>query len=302
LTTLYTDGSCLENPNGPGGWGFVVIENDVIVDEMSGHDPSTTNNRMEMTAAIRGLEQTQPSDAVEINSDSQYVINTMTKGWKRKANQDLWADLDRLVDERRVTWKWVKAHVGHELNEKADKLANDAAHGFVVAGGQSPEAAEESEQLQLTHILPTGEASMVDVGEKAETERVAVARGTVVMAPETLRLIRDNALEKGDVLSTARLAGIMAAKKTDQLIPLCHQIPLNQVTVDFDTSADDRIEIEASTKTTYKTGVEMEALTAVSVAALTIYDMAKAIDRGMRIEAVRMVRKSGGKSGDWEFD
>ncbi|NQW18014.1 MAG: cyclic pyranopterin monophosphate synthase MoaC [Chloroflexi bacterium] len=143
---------------------------------------------------------------------------------------------------------------------------------------------------------------MVDVGEKAETERVAVARGTVVMEPETLRLIRENALEKGDILSTARLAGIMAAKKTDQLIPLCHQIPLNQVTVEFDTSADDRIEIESSAKTTYKTGVEMEALTAVSIAALTIYDMAKAIDRGMRIESVRMVRKSGGKSGDWEFE
>lgn len=271
----------------------MVIENGVIVSELSGHDPSTTNNRMEMTAAIRGLEQTQPSDAVEINSDSQYVIKTMTLGWKRKANQDLWAELDRLVAARRVTWKWVKAHVGHELNEKADKLANDAAHGVVVDG---------SEPRQLTHISPTGEASMVDVGEKAETERVAVARGTVVMEPETLRLIRENALEKGDILSTARLAGIMAAKKTDQLIPLCHQIPLNQVTVEFDTSADDRIEIESSAKTTYKTGVEMEALTAVSIAALTIYDMAKAIDRGMRIESVRMVRKSGGKSGDWEFE
>jgi cyclic pyranopterin phosphate synthase len=279
----------------------VVIENGAIVTEFSGHDPSTTNNRMEMTAAIRGLEKTQPSDVVEVNSDSQYVINTMTKGWKRKANQDLWAELDRLVDARQVTWKWVKAHVGDELNEKADKLANDAAHEVVV-NGVSNGSLEESEQLRLTHISPTGEALMVDVGEKAETERVAVARGTVVMRPETLRLIRDNALGKGDVLSTARLAGIMAAKKTDQLIPLCHQIPLNQVTVDFDTSVDDRIEIEASAKTTYKTGVEMEALTAVSIAALTIYDMAKAIDRGMRIEAVRMVRKSGGKSGDWEFD
>ena len=279
----------------------MVIEDGAIVSEMSGHDPSTTNNRMEMTAAIRGLEQTQPSDVVEINSDSQYVINTMTKGWKRKANQDLWAELDRLVDARKVTWKWVRAHVGHELNEKADKLANDAAHGVVVDGNSS-EPGQEVAPRQLTHISTTGEASMVDVGEKAETERVAVARGTVVMEPETLRLIRDNALDKGDVLSTARLAGIMAAKKTDQLIPLCHQIPLSQVTVDFDTSGDDRIEIEASAKTTYKTGVEMEALTAITIAALTIYDMAKAIDRGMRIEAVRMVRKSGGKSGDWEFD
>ena len=279
----------------------MVIEDGAIVSEMSGHDPSTTNNRMEMTAVIRGLEQTQPSDVVEINSDSQYVINTMTKGWKRKANQDLWAELDRLVDARKVTWQWVRAHVGHEFNEKADKLANDAAHGVVIDGNSS-ELGPEVAPRQLTHISTTGEASMVDVGEKVETERVAVAHGTVVMEPETLRLIRDNVLDKGDVLSTARLAGIMAAKKTDQLIPLCHQIPLSQVTVHFDTSGDDRIEIEASAKTTYKTGVEMEALTAVSIAALTIYDMAKAIDRGMRIEAVRMVRKSGGKSGDWEFD
>ena len=151
----------------------------------------------------------------------------------------------------------------------------------------------------LTHLDDQGRASMVDVGWKQETEREAVARGFVSMMPETLRLIKDGLVKKGDVLSTARLAGIMGAKQTPQLIPLCHPIPLNQVAVDFEM--DDRrngIQITATAKTTAKTGVEMEALTAVSVAALTLYDMCKSVDRGMRIQDVRLVRKVGGKSGE----
>ena len=141
---------------------------------------------------------------------------------------------------------------------------------------------------------------MVDVSEKAETERVAVARGAIVMQPDTLRLIREGGFEKGDVLGVARVAGVMAAKNTSQLIPLCHPLPLTQVTVEFDeASSDDRVEITATARTTYRTGVEMEALTAVTVAALTVYDMCKAADRGMQIQDVRLVRKSGGRSGDF---
>ena len=140
---------------------------------------------------------------------------------------------------------------------------------------------------------------MVDVGAKPVTDRVAVARGSVVMKPETLALIRSNGFEKGDVLGVARVAGVMAAKNTAQLIPLCHPLPLDQVTVDFDLdTGESRVDIQATAKTSARTGVEMEAMTAVSVAALTIYDMCKAVDRGMRIEAVRLVRKTGGKSGD----
>lgn len=139
---------------------------------------------------------------------------------------------------------------------------------------------------------------MVDVSEKAETMREARAKGRVVMQPATLELIVAGTAKKGDVLAVARLAGIMAAKQTSTLIPLCHPLPLSSVEIDL-SLAGSGVEITATVRTTGRTGVEMEALTAVSVAALTIYDMVKAVDRGMRIEAVRVVQKSGGKSGDF---
>lgn len=140
---------------------------------------------------------------------------------------------------------------------------------------------------------------MVDVSDKAVTDRVAVARGEVAMRPETLRLIREDGIAKGDVLAVARLAGIMAAKQTATLIPLCHPLALTGIDVGLELDEGAlRVRIEATVRTTDRTGVEMEALTAVSVAALTIYDMCKAVDRGMHIENVRLVSKSGGRSGD----
>ena len=153
---------------------------------------------------------------------------------------------------------------------------------------------------KLTHFDEQGRAAMVDVSAKAETTRIAVARGRVVMAPETLALIREGQVGKGDVLGVARIAGIMAAKRTADLIPLCHPLMLSKVTVDLTPAPPDAVEIEAVVKVTGQTGVEMEALTAVTVAALTIYDMCKAADRAMRIEAVRLMHKSGGKSGTYE--
>ena len=153
---------------------------------------------------------------------------------------------------------------------------------------------------KLTHIAATGEAHMVDVSDKAITARIAVAEGYVVMQAATLALIREGDAKKGDVLGTARLAGIMAAKRTHELIPLCHPISLTKVTVDL--TLDDAlpgVRVEAITKVSGQTGVEMEALTAVSVACLTIYDMVKAADRAMRIEGIRLLQKSGGKSGDF---
>jgi cyclic pyranopterin monophosphate synthase len=150
----------------------------------------------------------------------------------------------------------------------------------------------------LTHIDEAGAARMVDVSAKAETVREATAKGRVIMQAATRALIGEGKAAKGDVLAAARLAGIMAAKRTSDLIPLCHPLPLSGVTVDL-VLGDDFVEISATVRTTGRTGVEMEALTAVSVAALTIYDMVKAVDRGMRIEAIRVVQKSGGKSGDF---
>ncbi len=155
----------------------------------------------------------------------------------------------------------------------------------------------------LTHVDSSGTARMVDVGHKADTERIAVAGGEVRMQPETLRLIREGALKKGDVLTVARVAGIMAAKRTSELIPLCHPLPLTHVEVDMTLDeAERRVMIRATARTTGKTGVEMEALTAVTVAALTVYDMAKAVDRAMRIQNVRLLEKHGGKSGDYIAD
>ena len=154
---------------------------------------------------------------------------------------------------------------------------------------------------RLTHFDKEGKAAMVDVGAKPETERVAVARGRVTMKPETLALVKAGEMGKGDVLGVARLAGIMAAKRTAELIPLCHPLALSSVAVDLTLDeAGPAVEIAATVKLTGRTGVEMEALTAVAVAALTVYDMCKAADRGMAISDIRLVHKSGGKSGTYE--
>lgn len=164
----------------------------------------------------------------------------------------------------------------------------------------------ETDQPRLSHVDEQGHARMVDVSAKDVTSRQATARGRVVMQPETLAMIVEGRAPKGDVLATARIAGIMAAKRTHELIPLCHPLPVSGVTVDLTPApsaargADEAaIEVEATVRVSGQTGVEMEALTAVSVAALTVYDMCKAVERGMRIEGIRLVAKSGGKSGDF---
>lgn len=152
----------------------------------------------------------------------------------------------------------------------------------------------------LTHLAPSGEARMVDVSPKASTERIAVAEGRVVMSSQTLDLVMSGNAKKGDVLGTARIAGIMAAKRTHDLIPLCHPLAISQVIVDLEPDAAlPGITVRATVKVQGQTGVEMEALTAVSVACLTVYDMVKAAEREMRIEGIRLIEKSGGKSGSF---
>ena len=156
---------------------------------------------------------------------------------------------------------------------------------------------------RLSHLNDKGEARMVDVSAKDVTSRVAVAEGFVAMAAETLDLILAGSAKKGDILATARIAGIMAAKRTSELIPLCHPLPLTQVTVDFEPSSDPvGIRVRALTKVDGKTGVEMEALTAVSIACLTIYDMCKAVDREMSFSGIRLIEKRGGRSGDFKAE
>ena len=158
-------------------------------------------------------------------------------------------------------------------------------------------------ETKLTHLDEQGRADMVDVGDKPMTQRMARAAGRVIMKPETLQLIREGNLKKGDVLGVARIAGIMGAKRTADLIPLCHPLPIDSITLELNINEmDSAIAIEARVKTGGKTGVEMEALTAVSVAALTIYDMAKAVDRGMRIVDIRLLEKRGGMRGDYKAE
>ncbi len=304
MVDVYTDGSCLGNP-GPGGWGAIVMDGR-DTRRLSGGDPATTNNRMELTAAIKGIEAVPPGAPVAVHSDSEYLVKTMTKGWKRRVNHDLWERLDALVHSHQVTWEWVRGHAGDPLNEEADRLAvaamNEAAGGpaakppgsrpKAVAGG-APEAA-------LTHVDTEGKAQMVDVGAKPDTERVAKAQGVVSMRPETLALILQGKVEKGDVFTVARIAGIGAAKRTWDLLPLAHQVPLTHIAVDFDADpVGGHVTVTATARTMAKTGVEMEALIAVVLAGLTIYDMCKAVDRGMLLGEVRLLEKRGGASGDY---
>ena len=284
MIDIYVDGSCDGNP-GPGGWAAIIVEGGKRR-EIKGREENTTNNRMEILAAIKGLEQTPQGSHVAIHSDSEYLVRTMTQNWKRKANIDLWHRLDDLVGERDVDWKWIKGHAGHFENERANRLANEMAG----IGDKLPKP---------THFDSEGKVRMVDVSAKPATERTAIAKGSVVMKPATLEMIKQGEMAKGDVLAVAQMAGIMAAKQTSHLIPLCHPLPITSVSVEFKLDVERSVvDITATVKTTAQTGVEMEALTAVSVAALTIYDMGKAVDRGMRIESIRLARKSGGKSGE----
>ena len=255
---------------------------------------------MEITAALQGISHTPQSAEVVVYTDSQYLFGCMTKRWKRLKNVDLLSKLDETVSERKVHWKWMSGDAENSFHQEAHMGANylasldeEAYSSRAKAQATSPPVSEK-----LTHLDAAGRPKMVDIGEKADTERQAVAKGIVKMQPATFSLIKQGKVAKGDVLTTAQLAGIMAAKKAPDLIPLCHPILITNAKVEFKLDeVNSAIEITATVESVGKTGVEMEALTAVAVAALTIYDMCKAVDRGMRIESIRLIRKSGGKSG-----
>ena len=251
MIEIYTDGSCNDRS---GGWGALVVEASRRR-FLSGRASDTTSNRMELTAAIRALESLPQGTEVTLYSDSKCLINTMTLGWKRNANLDLWQSLDNLVNEQRVRWEWVRGHAGNPGNEFADALAEFEAGGRKsrprLERYLTSEATGETPREPLTHIDASGKARMVDVGWKPDTERMAVARGSVVMRPETLDLIKSGGFEKGDVIGVAQIAGIMGAKSTSGLIPLCHPLPLNQVSVEFEIDEDrSAVDVTATASTT----------------------------------------------------
>ena len=300
MVEIYTDGAY--NPVlGQGGWGAVVVE-DSQKRVFSGIVKKTTSNRMEITAALEGILRTPQGSEVVVYTDSQYLFGCMAKGWQRRANRDLWEKLDAAASQRKVRWQWIERNTKNPFHQEAHTLAtNLASQGERLEpvpsekGKGGPKAAVVQE---LTHIDALGRPRMVDVTEKPDTQREAIAKGRVKMQASTLDLLKKGKMPKGNVLAVAQLAGIMAAKQTPHIIPLCHPILIGDVKVEFNLDEENStVEIAATVKSTGKTGVEMEALTATAVTALTIYDMCKAVDRSIQIESLRLIRKSGGKSG-----
>ena len=338
---VYTDGGSVGNP-GPGGYGVVMRDGDQV-QELSRGYRLTTNNRMELMGVLAGLElaaQRGDDRSTVVVSDSRYVVDAVEKGWLdrwatqgwktkkgRVKNVDMWERIRTSVDGRDVEFRWVKGHSGHPENERCDELVGQASSAplyeleidagyesesgstslgentlFGKADNDAP-TSSSSPEPELSHLDASGRASMVSVTEKLPTVRRAVARCKVLMSEQTLDAITSGKVAKGDVLSVARTAGIMAAKRTWELIPMCHQVPLGSVQVDIEPLDDGAgLTIEATAEAEAKTGVEMEALTAASLAALTVYDMCKSAERGIRITDIRLVNKSGGIHGDYAAD
>ncbi len=300
MISIYT-GNVSEGGPGSGGWTALIVDEWGKKSPFSGAEKDATDERMGVKAAVEGLIRTPPGSQVTVYTPSQYVTRNVREGSKPEADKDLWAILDRLVARRSVSWEWVPERGEAPLQEEAAQIARQAAgsKAEAPANGHLLQTVDAESVSSLSHLDEHGEARMVDITDKADSRRVATARGRVVMQPSTLELIRAGQVAKGDVLSVARIAGIMGAKRTAELVPLCHPLLLTDVAVTFELiDADSAVEITATVKTAGKTGAEMEALTAVTISALTVYDMCKAADRRMRVEAVRLLRKSGGKSGN----
>ncbi|MBN1367060.1 MAG: cyclic pyranopterin monophosphate synthase MoaC [Dehalococcoidales bacterium] len=287
MIEVYTDGAF--NPvTQQGGWAAVILENGQKK-VFSGNVPHTTNNRMEITAAMEGLKQLPEKAAVTLYTDSQYLFGCMSRGWERKANRDLWEQIDKVAAARRVKWEWIDQNIINNYQKEAHNMAT---------GQVNPNETKKKTAPELSHIDAAGKPKMVDVSAKPDTEREAIAKCMVRLKPATFALIKEGKAAKGDVLTTAQLAGIIGSKQTPFLIPLCHPLLIDEAKVEFVLDeTNSTVEIKATVKSTGKTGVEMEALTAAAIAALTVYDMCKATDKGIVIDNLRLVKKSGGKSG-----
>jgi len=294
---IYTDGA-YNSALHQGGWGAVIVE-DGQKRVFSGTAKKTTSNRMEITAALEGIRRTQPSAEAIVYTDSQYLFGCMSQGWQRRANRDLWEQLDEAVSQRKVGWQWMERNTTNSFHQEAHNLATSLASQIEKPQPVFPETVQpEAVVEKLTHLDASGRPCMVDVTQKPDTQREAQAKCLVRMKASTFDLLKKGSMPKGDVLAVAQLAGIMGGKQTPHLIPLCHPVLIGDIKVEFNLDETScTVEITTTVKSTGKTGVEMEALTSAAVSALTIYDMCKAVDRGIKIENIRLIRKSGGKSG-----
>jgi len=303
MIEIYTDGAY--NPVlHQGGWGAVIAE-DGQKRVFSGMTNKTTSNRMEITAALEGILHTPQGAEAIVYTDSQYLFGCMSQGWQRRANRDLWEQLDEAVSQRKVRWQWIDRNTTNPFHQEAHTLATSlASQGEMVRPEPSEKEKSEAPAVEeLTHLDASGRPCMVDVTQKPDTQREAQAKCLVRMKAATLDLLKKGSIPKGDALAVAQLAGIMAGKQTPYLIPLCHPVLIGDIKIEFNLDeTGGAVEITTTVKSLGKTGVEMEALTATAVTALTIYDMCKAVDRGIQIEGIRLVRKSGGKSGTIELE
>jgi len=296
MIEIYTDGSCLGNP-GPGGWAAIILDTNDVTKKpcrVQGNCPDTTNNRMELLALIKGVSKVPDDRKIKVYSDSKYVVDTLNKNWKRNVNLDLWEDLDQEVQNREIEYIWIKGHANNIHNEEANDIAQQEANDI----------AQNSTKINhLSHTDESGKISMVDISNKNTTLRKAKATCDVITSHKSFSAIKNNKIEKGDVLSCARIAGILAAKKTSSIIPLCHPILISHIEITFNLDETNNvIRITSKVVSSGQTGVEMEALTAVTISALTIYDMCKSIDKQTSITNIRLLKKSGGKSGSINFE
>lgn len=287
MLQVYTDGACNTNTKW-GGWAFRLVKDGDASAPQGGSQENTTNQRMEVEAAIQALSHVPEGSELTLYSDSQYLVYSMPEipgrksRYRRRANLDLWERLDKVAAQQRVSWQWLENAEAQPTFSQVHQLAEKLAAG-------------------IPPPTPGKPVRMVDVSAKPVAVREAEALALVQMSPETLRRIIAGEVEKGDVLTAARISGIMAAKRTPELIPLCHPLLLDQVSVDCLPREDEGgVEVRARVRGEARTGYEMEALVAAAVAALTVYDMTKAYDPAMRIE-LRLLRKSGGKSGAVEL-
>ena len=340
---IFSDGGAIRNPGPGGFGVVVEANGKTLrLSRGYRRTTNNRMELMGVIAGLESTAEIATGRHTQVVTDSRYVVDGMSKGWAKRwrsngwrrnkqgdmaLNPDLWGRLLDAVDGRDVGFEWVKGHSGHPQNEVCDAMVGEAARlpegeklvdeGYENTGSglmaQSVSFANLVEEVgptnvdapepTLTHIDSSGEARMVDVGGKEITDRTATVTCDVLMSETTLSLIRSGGIAKGDVIATAKLAGVMGGKRTAELIPLCHNIPISQIEVEIEKLDNGSgLGVKATARANWRTGVEMEAMTAASIAALTVYDMCKSADRGMRVTNIRLIHKAGGKSGDYVGD